>query len=200
MSDEKEQAKDVKGVVVEANEVTLEKQGKKCCNCCCDFRRAVVVTAWIYIVFNIIYLVTAITGIGLVTAAAVASEDDGIVDGAATVAVVTTYYAIGYAFGICFGVFQLMAALKYNVCMLSTCIVFHLLFLAYSIYFIFATNPDATTTQLVVTVIIQIICYVALWIYPIIGLVKEIKAGTMSEETYAREAYSCCCAPKVETV
>lgn len=202
MSDEKEanEAKDVKGVVVEANGVTLEKQGKKCCGCWCDFRRAVVVTSWIFIVGQTIQLVSSIVGVGLGTTVAVQAEDDEVIDGGVTVAAVSTLYAIGFATGICYGVFQLMAALKYNVCMLNACVVFELLYLAYGINFTFAANPEATMTQLIITVIFQFIVCALLWIYPLIGLIKEIKAGIMSEETYPREAYSCCCAPNVETV
>jgi hypothetical protein len=197
MSDEKE-ANDVKGVVVEAAGVAQEKQGKKCCGCCCDFRRAVVVTAWICIVYSIVYMILAIVGVGLGTAVATQNDDEDIAKDAAGAAGLSALYAIGFAFGICFGVFQLMAALKYNVCMLSTCVVFQLLALAYQIY---NTWLGATTSvEIIFSVIFTIIVFCAIWIYPLVGLIKEIKEGIMNEETYPREAYSCCCAPNVQTV
>jgi hypothetical protein len=36
----------------------------------------------------------------------------------------------------------------------------------------------------------------ALWIYPSVMLVTEIRSGIMSRETYPREEFSCCCTSK----
>jgi hypothetical protein len=36
----------------------------------------------------------------------------------------------------------------------------------------------------------------ALWIYPSIMLILEIRRGIMSRETYPREEFSCCCTSK----
>jgi len=44
-------------------------------------------------------------------------------------------------------------------------------------------------------IVIAAIFY-GLYLYPVIGLISEIKSGIMSQETYPREAYSCCCNPK----
>ena len=110
------------------------------------------------------------------------------------------------------GVFKLVAALKFNVCMLITSVVFDLIGFASAVYQ--ATSPvqmpyydqttltieyyeqPRTTAQSAVGVIIAIIVS-GLIIYPTIGLIVEIKKGIMSKETYPREAYSCCCQPNV---
>jgi len=42
----------------------------------------------------------------------------------------------------------------------------------------------AWITELIVT---------ALWLYPQVGLILEIKKGILSPETYEQEKYSCCC-------
>jgi hypothetical protein len=34
---------------------------------------------------------------------------------------------------------------------------------------------------------------IALFMYPHLGFITEVRAGTMTRETYAREEYSCCC-------
>merc|ERR1712224_807 len=103
--------------------------------------------------------------------------------------------AVLFAVGILFGVFQLMGALKYNVCILTTCLVFQVLNLVFTCFN--AWNSAETAGQGVIAVIIQALITVALWIYPLVGLIKEINAGIMTEETYPREAYSCCCEPQV---
>ena len=36
----------------------------------------------------------------------------------------------------------------------------------------------------------------ALYIYPQVGFIHEVRSGTLSPETYVREEYSCCCGPK----
>ena len=157
-----------------------------------------VVFSILHIIYFAILTILAATGFGVATSASVVAanndqEEDAVVT--AYVAGATGLLAIGFALGICFGVFQLMGALKYNVCMLSTCLVFQLFVLAYNLYYYWVNQTSVG--QYIGTLIATVIVFGAMWIYPLVGLIKEIKAGTMSEETYPREAYSCCCEPKV---
>jgi len=56
-------------------------------------------------------------------------------------------------------------------------------------------NIDYNDGNFIASIGILVICY-GLYLYPVIGLISEIKSGIMSQETYPREAYSCCCDPK----
>jgi len=193
----------VKGVVVESTaEVTQEKQGSKCCVCCCDFRRAVVVISIIGVVYYAILLVLTLTGasVGIVGATFVVSDLDDenaqeVAEDVGTVAEVALgVIAIGLAVSLSFFIFQLVAALKFNMYMLVTSLVFTLLTLAYSTWGMIAVATNGNGS-LLTAVVSNIVISVVVFIYPLVGLIKEIKAGTMSEETYPREAYSCCCMP-----
>lgn len=194
--------------VTEVKEVTAtpvavsasdEKQGAICCGCCCDYRRAVIVLAILGIVSQAINFILAIVGVtvGSSVAADIEGDDDVMEDLSAAAEDVSEYfgwYAIGFAVAICFYVFQLFAALKYNVCMLATVVVFDLISMAYNVWYSAATSEDAATTTVGVIFYVAIHC---LFIYPTVGLLMEIRNGIMSVETYPREAHSCCCDPKV---
>ena len=148
----------------------------------------------IEIVFYSIYTVLAATGTGL--AARFIEDDELRAETTKGVGLV----ALWFAFGIGFGVFQLLAAKKYNVGMLSVCLVLQLIGIAGSVFYSFSTVPEPRGDymgSIVVNVILNIVIGVLLYIYPTAMLIKEINAGTMSEQTYPREAHSCCCDPKV---
>ena len=162
--------------------------------CCCDFRRAVIVISIIEIVFYTIYTIMAATGSGL--ASNLIEDDELRVETSTT----TGIMAIGFAFGIAFGVFQLFAALRYNVCMLGTCLLLQLVGIGYNAYYSVASVPEPRSSyagMIATNLIVGVVCSILLYIYPTAMLIKEINAGTMSRETYPREAHSCCCDPKV---
>lgn len=151
--------------------------------------------AIIGIVIAAIYLILALVGVGFLANASANAVDDDLVRG------VTTAGAIGvgivaalYVVALLFYVFMLFAALKYNVCMLVTVIVFDCLYFIWSIYLQIATA--ATSADMAVGIVLTCL-FTGLWIYPTAGLISEIKSGVMSAETYPREAYSCCCEPQV---
>ncbi len=171
-----------------------EKQGKKCCGFCCDFRRAVIVMAILGMIEYTVLIV--ITSLGISYGVALAQEavdDDVLLASGIGVAVGSGVLAAIYVVGIFFQIFMLFGALKYNVCMLATVIFFQLVGLGYDI-----SNSVTYYTggQQIGAIIAQIIL-AAIYIYPTAGLLMEIKNGIMSPETYPREAYSCCCQPKV---
>lgn len=172
-----------------------EKLGAKCCACCCDYRRAVIVLAIMGIVFSVIYLVLVLVGVGILASAATSAVDDDFVNTTATVGAIGAGVVAGiFAVAALFYVFMLFAALKYNVCMLATVVVFDCIFFVYNIYVYIAFSE---TTSDMVGGIIGTCIFTGLWMYPTVGLITEIKKGIMSPETYPREAYSCCCEPQV---
>ena len=170
-----------------------EKQGKKCCGFCCDFRRAVIVMAILGIIEFTILIIVQVFGIAFGASIVAEAEDDDLVQASGIGIAVTSGLIAGlYAIGLLFSIFHLLAALKYSVCMLATVLVFNFIGLGYDIYYATLVGGD---------LMIGLICYcivvAAIYIYPTVGLLMEIKEGIMSPETYPREAYSCCCKPKV---
>lgn len=118
-----------------------------------------------------------------------------------------TFGSAAIVFFFC-NLFNLCAALRYSTCMLTTTILIVLIEFGFSIWqtielqnqiqisadeYNFETNPAAGLAS---GIIATIIAY-GLYLYPLIGLNMEIKKGIMSRETYPREAYSCCCQPRV---
>lgn len=199
MADKKTEAVAVADVVAlnsGAAAVAEGKQGSKCCGCCCDFRRAVIVMGIIGLVFSAINLILYATGAAVVGSLSSSCDDDVYSDLCSEVTVAGTYslavVAVICALQVLFYIFQIVAAIKYNVCMLATVIVVNLVWFVLGVI---QVSRSGVSTGNIVGYIIFYIIFVGLEIYPTAGLLKEIKAGTMSKETYPREAYSCCCQP-----
>jgi hypothetical protein len=205
--------KEMEVAVAATSDVTGEKQGAKCCGCCCDYRRAVVVIAIIDIVVYVIVcvLIAVGTGIGTYYFGQI-GDDDLVTAGQIGIGVIGGVTAALYGVAALGGVFKLFAALKYNICMLVTTIVFDLIGFASNIYYystpVQTPQFDETTMTIeyiespqpastIASGIVGSIIFTGLIIYPTVGLIMEIKKGIMSPETYPREAYSCCCEPKV---
>jgi hypothetical protein len=92
----------------------------------------------------------------------------------------------------------LLGARFYNIPMLSLVIVWFLVNYGLSIYFGIDTvnqisEIDGVQYRYPIGVFIGSAIVTALWIYPHVGLIMEIRNGIMSVETYPREEYSCCC-------
>jgi len=194
--------------VADAADMTMkdqEKQGAKCCFCCCDYRRAVVAISVCYIVYYILLIILSATGAGasLVVRDVIddmTQEDRDNLEDMGTMAIVTIVVSVLFLF---FNIWTLCAALRYSTCMLSTNVLLILVQLGFNIYSFWATaetadkeyNVEFNTTNFIVSIVFSIIFY-GLYLYPVIGLISEIKSGVMSQATYPREAYSCCCNPK----
>ena len=154
----------------------------------CDYRRAVVAMSIVGIVWNIIAIIFFALGSGAAAVAANAdyldlSEEDQENFRATTIN--TGFVAGIYAILLCFSIFSLVAALRYSVCMLGTVVFFILVQLGWSFYVVIG-NPYNGTGATTGGIIGSIIGY-GLWLYPVIGLITEIKSGLMSKETYPRE-------------
>ena len=147
------------------------------------------------LVFSIINLVLYFTGAAIVGSLSGCSDDEYsdpcdevTVGGSYSLAV----FIVICVLQVLFYIFQIVAAIKYNVWMLATVIVVNLVWFVLGM--IEVTRAGQTIANIVGNVFFYVIL-IGLEIYPTAGLLKEIKAGTMSKETYPREAYSCCCKP-----
>jgi len=183
-----------------------EKQGAKCCFCCCDYRRAVVAISVVFIVFEIISIILIATGSAatLVTREMndlnLTQEEKDNLDDLGTLGIVSIVLSVIF---LGCNIFALCAALKYSVCMLSTMVIVILIQFGFNVYNAWALQTeivdqaggDFNSVSFIISIVISVICY-GLYIYPVVGLISEIKSGIMSQETYPREAYSCCCNPK----
>ena len=158
--------------------------------CCCDFRSAVVVSGLIQIVYCGIMAVLTATGITTTGAIAMNNDNPDAVGDVAFGATVSDLLAIGWAFGVVSGVCQLVAALRYIVWLLSTCLVCDLAALWYTTFFYWQISESVGAFP--GSIVVNGIGWILIITYPICGLLKEINAGTMSEETYHREAHGCC--------
>jgi len=171
-----------------------EKQGSKFCGSCCDLRRAVIILAIVAIVGYSIIAIIALAFVGVVSAVIVATEEQGEnSDGNGNADIALGFGIVAIIFlvmPILFFVFQLVAAIKYNVCMLVTVVVFQCINLVVGLLGSFTSN--GTMSSISANPIASIAIW-AIFVYPTVGLILEIKKGIMSKENYPREAYSCCC-------
>ena len=172
------------------------KLGSKCCGCCCDFRRAVIIVDAIGIVLAVLSLASlGVSNDGQYEAYGFDSQDkeafevyndsllvNAIVTGTGILALAAPIYG----------------ALKFQYPMVAFGIVWYVAtFIVYIIVDIIYINKanDETGSNLGMPFLGWIVSAVvtALLIYPHAGLILEIDKGIMSQETYPREEYSCCC-------
>jgi len=172
-----------------------EKQGAKCCGCCCDYRRAVIIIAIIFICVTAISLIFAVLAVSL---PGVSNFDDDeieeIFNGNTTRNIATS--AVSFVMALV----ALLGARFYNIPMLCLVILWFLVSYALSVYFgidninqVNALETGDVEYRYPIGVFVGQAIVTALWIYPHVGLILEIRSGIMSRETYPREEYSCCC-------
>lgn len=173
------------------------KIGKKCCNCCCDFRMAV-------IIIDIIGIALSVFGLALL---ALPSEDlyeayrldEDEEEALEVYSDSITATAIISGIGIVALAVPLYGAVKYNAPMVGFGIVWLVAtFIAAVVIDIIYINKANEVKQgadfnypflsYLVNAVVT-----GLLIYPHAGLMMEIKQGIMSDETYPREQYCCCC-------
>ncbi|OEU09325.1 hypothetical protein FRACYDRAFT_248762 [Fragilariopsis cylindrus CCMP1102] len=166
-----------------------EKQGAKCCFCCCDYRRAVVVMSILRFIFYGIDIISIAIGIAGAEAFVVESW---------SWRVMIVLFAL---FSFC-NIVTVWAALKYHICMLSTMVFVILIQLGFDIYnacdlgnkishYSWTDVAEGGIGNVIGSLVVSTICN-GLYLYPVIGLISEIKNGIMSQETYSREDYSGC--------
>ena len=162
-------------------------------------RRAVIITAIISIVSCVAGIVLYTTGTTVVyLGTAVEQFDEDAMDDLADYHAVSVFYTIGFAVSLCFYIFQIVAALKYSVCMLCTAVFFQLATMGFNIWTgwentNFMIEQGAASWIQHIGQVIFTVTFTGFWLWPVVVLIKEIKSGIMSAETYPREAHSCCC-------
>mmetsp|Transcript_11840 Transcript_11840/g.34181 ORF Transcript_11840/g.34181 Transcript_11840/m.34181 type:complete len:235 (+) Transcript_11840:161-865(+) len=178
-----------------------EKVGQKCCGCCCDFRRAVIVMSIISIVFS---------GLGVIGSIAEADDRNAenqpgsdlnseeskfLADDLRTAN--TVIGILDLLTSIC----GLVGAIIYNKYMVLLPAIYSICsFIAVSVLTAQAyqdledetgTSIDTPAGSYVIGIILTF-----LWVYPNIGFFYENHRGILTKETYPREEFSCCCVQK----
>jgi len=161
-----------------------EKQGGKCCFFCCDMRRAVIILGIVAGIENLFFAFVALT--------------TPMIDDADTLPDNASLYSIGF-FTLCFFyIFQIVAAVKYNVCMLVTIAFVDVFASIYSVFAAWSAGLDDDLGAGIIWLeVIGIVISYLIFLLPVVLLIREIDTGIMSEATYPREAFSLCCDPKV---
>lgn len=173
------------------------RQGGTYFTVCCDYRRAVVVLGILGVIWQGILF--SISIFAIIAQMIPLSEDTDMMgdagkNGAAVVLTgLAVLFAIVFGLAMCFFGLHILGALKYSKCMLGCALVLDTIFFAIQLWYTFAmSDSGGTVAWNIVLLVPWLFC-----IYGLVGLVKEINSGIMSEETYPREAYSCCCLPNV---
>ena len=171
------------------------KQGSKCCGCCCDYRRAVIIVNAVLIVIGIISVIVYSQGSSATQN--VDWDDDSLDD------VVEDAYrqgAILAGVGLFASFVAIVGASRYNIHMVG----FNILYMIASFIALIALTIQAFNTleedyngdeeiRLPIGQFIIQGLFLCLFIYPHVGFIFEVKAGILSAETYPREESSCCC-------
>jgi hypothetical protein len=178
-----------------------EKVGSKCCGCCCDFRRAVIILDCCLIFYSVMTLFSLAfpDDVRSKQFEVLGIDDDQVQDVLLEMLTITqiiagcgvvafaiaafgakTYHTGLVAFGIAYLVLSFVALIVVQV--------------TYTGKANDVAQPDTTLAQPITNWITNGVL-MALFIYPHVGLISEIKSGIMSAATYPREEYSCCCGP-----
>lgn len=175
-----------------------EKQGGKCCMICCDYRRAVIIINGLLIFSSIFEMLSAL----LVKRQDNNIQFNGVDDDAVLkeLDTMSTPLAIIAGLGILLHPVALFGAVQYNVRLVSLGIVWSVASMAAETSIQYSTwsaaddltKADESLDSLIPGLIASIVGTL-LFVYAHVMLIREIKTGIMSRETYEREKYSCCC-------
>lgn len=163
-----------------------EKVGAKCCGCFCDYRRALIVVVIIGIILSVINLIMTLNAISDAssTVSSYIPDDhhmmeneiqDTLDDGARGVVITTI---LGILASLC----ALIGAIWFNIWLVLVNVI------SLAVNFILAIRFSYSPLQIMISTVCT-----ALFLYPHIGFIMEVKKGIMTRETYPREEYSCCC-------
>ena len=173
--------------------VSSQKQGAKCCGCCCDYRRAVIVVAIISICISIVYLISLLAA-AATPGVQVNVDDDALMTTVEdNIRIQAALYGVSLFCSIC----ALVGANKFNIPLVAINTLWYVgSFIGGAVLLVNTANTveDATGENLsVIPSIIISAVITMLFMYPHIGFMYEVKVGIMSAETYPREEFSCCC-------
>ena len=178
-----------------------EKLGGKCCGCCCDYRRAVIIVNAVGIVLGLLGLVFYAVSMVVIDTFDddLAALEQGFDED------LQRYTRVGWILilvDIIFSAVAIIGASQYNVIMVWTTVGWFMLhFLVTTIMSIQAASrfEDTYTSYEAPNPVGDVVLsalFTALYIYPHLRFIREVKSGILSHETYPREEFSCCCTPR----
>ena len=161
--------------------------------CCCDYRRAVVVMSILCIIFDSIDIISIAIRVA-------GAENFDYFESWSWIVTIVVFALFSFC-----NIVTVWAALKYHICMLSTMGFVIFIGLGLNIYNACVLRNKIARHALlwaeyghtldlaesgygnaIGSIVVSTICY-GLYLYPVIGLISEIKNGIMSQETYPRE-------------
>lgn len=175
----------------------MEKQGGKCCMICCDYRRAVIIINGLLILSSIFEMLAALLVKPQDNFQFNGVDDDAVLKELDTM---STPLAIIAGLGILLHPVVLFGAVQYNVRLVGLGIAWSVASMAAETsiqYSTWSAADDLTkadeSLDSPIPGLIASIVGTLLFVYAHVNLIREIKTGIMSRETYEREKYSCCC-------
>jgi len=172
-----------------------EKQGEKCCKCCCDYRRAVIVINIIFIVAGVISILGAITSSQFNQNSGTIDDDTVVKDELKDLNVLNSIIS---GIGLVASIASLVGAVNYNIYLVAVNVIWMMIqyiasvIISEQFYNSIDDKVEGDLSSPILSYVIQAVV-VGLFIYPHVGFIREVKSGIMSRETYPREEYSCCC-------
>jgi hypothetical protein len=176
-----------------------EKMGNKCCGSCCDYRRAVIIMNAIFIGIGVFFIIGSDGADDWIRDT---YEDDEFVD--EITLIVKEYYTkrtIFLGVALITAVIAQAGAVHFNVWMVGLHTVWVVaLYISFMILAMQLNSeleaPYELADQELASPVPGFLfngLLTALFMYPHLGFITEVRAGIMTRETYAREEFSCCC-------
>jgi hypothetical protein len=154
------------------------KQGHKCCGCCCDTRRAVIIVDSIVTVSTLLSTVLVGTGVKLMEAYAADADDDQVVEAGKQLQGIPVGLLVVFMLlraALC--VLGVLGAISYKKWMVVAALCTHVLSVV--IYLLHFNVPYMV--------------FAGLLAYPHVFFIKEMDANVMTPDNYPNEVQSCCC-------
>ena len=158
------------------------KLGHRCCGCCCDTRRAV-------IILNIITAVLYFLWMGVWIEAVNNPGIEGIDDDQLEQDIVDSYKwsLIINGVGVAFSIAAIIGASLYNIWLVLLGVLWIVTDVILSFMY---TDAVAKYHGMFIA---WILVWAGLMLYPHVAFIYEVKKGIMTRDTYPREQFSCCC-------
>jgi hypothetical protein len=103
--------------------------------------------------------------------------------------------AIFMGVSVVFAIAALVGAMKYNIWLVGSNVIWLLVNYGVDVYSIIDDNKDTTTVDIGFYIPVMVVngCIMAVFVYPHIGFILQVRSGIMSATNYPREEHSCCC-------
>jgi hypothetical protein len=174
-----------------------EKMGSKCCGACCDYRRAVIIMTGIYIGFGVFYII----GLSGDDVNGIYGDDEFVDEVSEIRGEYSTKASIFLSVALITNVIAMVGAVHFNIWMVGLHTVW--MVLVYISLVILTVKRDSDLEEPYESADLELASsvpgfvinglFTALFMYPLLGFITEVRAGILTRETYAREEFSCCC-------